>query len=678
MASVGTLSIDFAASVARLETDVRKAGKSVEQVSKQIDGAATFAKSALTAMAGALGAYSLGAAIREASAAADAAAKMGDRFGLATEKMVGLQHAASLAGVSNESLGNALKSMTNNVAEAALKSGAARDALASLNLSARELSALPVDQQLARMVDRLGEVENVTLRNKLAQDVFGRAAGEVMGLVADGSAGLEKATRDAEAWGTALNRIDAAKIEMANDATTRAREAMRGIFTTISVQVAPIIKTLADAFADNAAEAKGFKTEAVTGAGFIAQALGYAGNAVHALRLVWASAKHAAAAFFDAIIQGVAAADRLLTDWQNKLAGSWIGEKLGIARAEYSEGLQLFAEVSRDQVTKLMAEHRALLDAGFPADRIIAKFEAIKAAMDREATEIAKRRQQLGMGGGEIDERPGKGGGVDKDAERAAQKAAAEEARWQQDLAKRLERLQIANLSEAELANQNYLQQQNTLDLALQQKFLSEEQHRQMSLQAELQYQAALGDAWAQGLIERERFAKLTTTQQTQHVLGSLMQMTQGVAQSNKQMFAINKAASIATAVVNTYTGATKALAQGGFFGIFLMAATIAAGLAQVQQIRSQQFNGGGAASVSTAAAPSAALAESRSAFQSGTVGGDMAPANAQKAAATQPRNITIMLESDSGQVSTEWVAKTLMPKINELVGAGFELSAST
>lgn len=57
---------------------------------------------------------------------------------------------------------------------------------------------------------------------------------------------------------------------------------------------------------------------------------------------------------------------------------------------------------------------------------------------------------------------------------------------------------------------------------------------------------------------------------------------------------AIGKAAAIAQATINTYEGATKALAQGGIWGALNMAAVMAAGFAQVAAISSQGFKEGG------------------------------------------------------------------------------------
>ncbi len=61
-----------------------------------------------------------------------------------------------------------------------------------------------------------------------------------------------------------------------------------------------------------------------------------------------------------------------------------------------------------------------------------------------------------------------------------------------------------------------------------------------------------------------------------------------------KELSRIGKAAAIAQAVINTYEGATKALAQGGIYGSVMAAAVVASGMAQVAQIRSQGFQSGG------------------------------------------------------------------------------------
>jgi cell fate (sporulation/competence/biofilm development) regulator YlbF (YheA/YmcA/DUF963 family) len=63
---------------------------------------------------------------------------------------------------------------------------------------------------------------------------------------------------------------------------------------------------------------------------------------------------------------------------------------------------------------------------------------------------------------------------------------------------------------------------------------------------------------------------------------------------SVREFAAIGKAAAIVQATINTYEGATKALAQGGIYGPIMAGAVIASGLAQVAAISAQGFQSGG------------------------------------------------------------------------------------
>lgn len=75
------------------------------------------------------------------------------------------------------------------------------------------------------------------------------------------------------------------------------------------------------------------------------------------------------------------------------------------------------------------------------------------------------------------------------------------------------------------------------------------------------------------------------------------------------QQSAIGKAVSVASAIINTYQGATKALAQGGLFGFVGAAAVIAAGFKSVKSILATKIpgaKGAGPVAAATATAVSA------------------------------------------------------------------------
>jgi uncharacterized membrane protein YphA (DoxX/SURF4 family) len=79
--------------------------------------------------------------------------------------------------------------------------------------------------------------------------------------------------------------------------------------------------------------------------------------------------------------------------------------------------------------------------------------------------------------------------------------------------------------------------------------------------------------------------------------IGSAVEMASGVVGAMGQMFEGSKPIAIAQALIDTYQGVTKALAQGGWFGIVRAAAVAAKGFAAVASIRATRPGSGASAS---------------------------------------------------------------------------------
>lgn len=97
--------------------------------------------------------------------------------------------------------------------------------------------------------------------------------------------------------------------------------------------------------------------------------------------------------------------------------------------------------------------------------------------------------------------------------------------------------------------------------------------------------------------VQQGRFKDLDLTKASEEekkevVVAAGKSALEQIAQVNKRAFQLNKAVAITEAIINTYQGATKALAQGGVFGPLLAGAIVASGLAQVAIIRNQQYPG--------------------------------------------------------------------------------------
>ena len=92
---------------------------------------------------------------------------------------------------------------------------------------------------------------------------------------------------------------------------------------------------------------------------------------------------------------------------------------------------------------------------------------------------------------------------------------------------------------------------------------------------------------------ERAAFEKKTALERTQFGIQQGAELFGALGAQNKKAFEAAKAFNIANAIMNTYMGATKALATYPWpFGLIAAAAAVATGMAQVAAIRSQSYSG--------------------------------------------------------------------------------------
>jgi methionine synthase II (cobalamin-independent) len=92
---------------------------------------------------------------------------------------------------------------------------------------------------------------------------------------------------------------------------------------------------------------------------------------------------------------------------------------------------------------------------------------------------------------------------------------------------------------------------------------------------------------------ERIAFEKKSDLEKAQFGVDQAANMFAALGKENKKAFEASKALNIASAIMNTYQAATKALATYPFpFGLIAAAGAIAAGMAQVSVIKSQQYSG--------------------------------------------------------------------------------------
>lgn len=242
----------------RLETQIRETTERLERQRQALDRLASadvggrFRKmtseigsfgrrlAGVTAGAGA----GLFALAKSTATLGDDVAKTADKLGLGTRQLQELRYAAERSGLSTQTLDTATQRMVRRVSEAAQGSGAAKDAIAELGLSAKALAGMTPDQQLAAFADALQGVESQGDRVRLMMKVFDTEGVAMVNMLRDGSAGLEQYYRDARAVGYALGDDATRGSEAFNDALLDAQSGLKGMRNTIGAELLPAVTEL--------------------------------------------------------------------------------------------------------------------------------------------------------------------------------------------------------------------------------------------------------------------------------------------------------------------------------------------------------------------------------------------------------------------------------------------------
>lgn len=249
--TISSLAIRLGGDVNPLATAFGKADTMVARFGR---GLASFGRNAFafTGIASAIGALTGGAGIgllvKNQLEAVDSSSKLAARLGIATESLVGFEHAANLAGLSSEQLSNGLGFLMKNLGKAAEGADETGGAFGQLGLNVNELMRLAPDEVFMRVADSIAEIQNPIRRAYMATQIFGRSGQQLLPLLMQGSKGLREATKEATALGLSFSKIDGERIEEANDSITRFKMTFVGIGRTFAVAIAPFLDQTADKF----------------------------------------------------------------------------------------------------------------------------------------------------------------------------------------------------------------------------------------------------------------------------------------------------------------------------------------------------------------------------------------------------------------------------------------------
>src|SRR5690606_33110330 len=181
-------------------------------------------------------------------------------IGEGTRELVGLQHAAAItAGVTDQQFNMALQRMVRRLAEAAQGTGEAQGAIKALGLDAQELARMGPAAAFEAISEALQDVENQGERVRIAFKLFDSEGAKLVNTLNAGPEAIRALIDEADQLGISFSRVDAARIEAANDAMARVAGVVRGIGNTIAIEVSGPIEAVANHLTEAAKNSDGFR-----------------------------------------------------------------------------------------------------------------------------------------------------------------------------------------------------------------------------------------------------------------------------------------------------------------------------------------------------------------------------------------------------------------------------------
>lgn len=262
---ISDVSVRVGADIAPLQAGMRKGSRSVDSFGRQAAQAAkrvAAITAAVTAAATVLG----GKMVKDTLAAVDAQAKLARQLDGTIDGLRSVQIAGKDAGIEAGVLNGAMERLTTRLGEAQQGTGQAARALRELGLDAERLAAMDVDQRMATLADRMQEMGlSAAQAGNYLRDL-GIRNGEIINLMRQGGDAIRNARTELQAFGLSITEIDAAKIERANDAMERIGWASESIRQALTVELAPVIESVANTLSESFRESGREMREGIGGA----------------------------------------------------------------------------------------------------------------------------------------------------------------------------------------------------------------------------------------------------------------------------------------------------------------------------------------------------------------------------------------------------------------------------
>lgn len=599
--SIGSLIVKIGADI----TGIRRGASKGAQSLKGLEGATKTLGTALKGLAIGLTARELVSMVNGAMKAIDATAKLSRQLGGTIDGLQGLRLAAADAGVNTDSLKSSMEALNEKLGEAARAgAGEAYEALKRLGLSARELGAMDLDERMAAIADAIREAGLSSQGTQDALAKMGVTQGELVLLMQSGGEAIRAARQEIEDLGLSLSDVDAAKVEAANDAMERVKLASTAVAQRLAVALSPVITEISNQFIDAAKDAEGLRgtVDKVVKAGVLG--LGYLGDAVRGVHLVFKTVELAGWDLGTTIVKvfqgGVVAISSLvdsaigeingLIAAMNMMPGIDITPIALMSDGKFMTALDELAKNFQATSDDVFQQLKTLATTEWPSDKAKALFNELVAASEAAARDVVENRRRIMDLNG------------DGDGDDPTERERKEAERLRERLSSQLNILREHAMTAEQLENERHNRRLDQLKQALDQELVALDEFTTISEGLERRHMEALERIRKDGMDRVQDVSASSVAAGVKQITGMLSGLTSSMASENKTMFDIHKGFAIADALISGAQGVAQTMGAYPMpWGLPFVVAHAAMAAAQVGIIASQQFRGGGRA-VSAAA----------------------------------------------------------------------------
>jgi hypothetical protein len=265
MAVINTLMVRLGLQTAAFDRGTRRARSSLGGLGTAAAGAQRrfmgFSRS-LLAFAGIAG---LGYVVKQTMESIDQIAKMSDELGISTENLAAWGHAAQISGSDIKTLHKGLGIFVRRLGEVQIGVGEALRGFEALGWEADRFKNTRPEEAFLQVAEAISQIENEQRRALVAYSFFGRQGVQLINMLLEGRVGIEALADEADRLGITFSRLDAAKVEEANDALTRLKALFQGVFIQLVIDASPYIEGLTNEIIAIGTEGEGMGAK-ITGA----------------------------------------------------------------------------------------------------------------------------------------------------------------------------------------------------------------------------------------------------------------------------------------------------------------------------------------------------------------------------------------------------------------------------